>query len=101
MSLIEDQLEAFGKDPNATISLLGKDRNGQVQGTGVTALDRILNQMLHPVPGMRPTAESLLSHSLFDQPGIGEQAVRDLVVLLTDENATADQLKNASDKLGV
>ena len=101
MSKVEDQLEAFATDPNSTISLLGKDKNGNDQGTGVGALDRILNQMLHPVPGMRPTADSLLSHSLFDQPGIGDKAVRDLIVLLTDETATDQQLKDASGKLGV
>lgn len=100
-SQVEDMLVDFAQDKTNRISPLGKDKQGNLQGTGATALDRLLNQMLHPDPKMRPTAETLLEHSLFNEAGVGEQEVRDLLVLLTDENTTDQQLRNASNQLGV
>ncbi len=101
MSVIEDQLVKFAEDPTSKISLLGKDSDQESVGTGATQLDRLLNQMLHPIPDERPTISDLLDHSLFTEPGVGEPDVRDLILLLSDPKTDPSKLKEASDKLGI
>lgn len=101
MFRVEQMLKDYAADPKSSISILGKDSDGQSVGTGATQVDRLINRMLHPIPEERPTISDLLKLSLFTEPGVGEPDVRDLIMLLSDKNATASQFKEASDKLGV
>ncbi len=101
MAKVEDMVTEFAKDPESRISTLGKDGEGNPIGTGVGELDRLLNQMLHPVPSERPTISDLLEHSLFKEPGVDEPDVRELIKLISDPTTPPEVLKTASDKLGV
>jgi|GEM_PF-2459572 len=96
MSKVEDKLRAFGGDENHRVRALGTDQEGNPVGMGATALDRLLNQLLHPDPEQRPGLGDLLEGNLFDellQPsrdGIGlvedtvlVDGVRDLVKALS------------------
>lgn len=80
-------------------------------GTGAGALGRLLNQMLARNPDDRPSITDILSHSLFNEPGVGSEDVRKLIALVTKPipddatpeqiKATQEQIKAASDNLGV
>jgi serine/threonine protein kinase len=67
MAQIEDLLMAFGNDLSNRVRTLGTDREGRPTGLGVTALDRLLNQLLHPDPDQRPGLGQILAGSLFDE----------------------------------
>jgi hypothetical protein len=69
------------------------------QGAG--AFGRLLNRVLQKDSNMRPTVTDILKSSLFLEPGIDSDEVRNLIKLLGDPNATPAQLKEASDAIGV
>lgn len=91
----------YGDEASPGAGLLGLDSSGEKTGFGATALDRLLNMMLHPDPTQRPAATDILSLSLFSEPGIGGEDVRHLITTLLDKNSTPEQIKAASDKLGI
>ncbi len=67
MSKVEDKLLAFGGDETHRVRALGTDREGNPVGMGATALDRLLNQLLHPDPKQRPGLGDVLEGHLFDE----------------------------------
>lgn len=91
----------YGDEESPRAGLLGLDTSGEKSGFGATALDRLLNLMLHPDPNQRPAATDILAMSLFSEPGVGGEEVRDLITTLLDKRATPEQIKAASDKLGI
>lgn len=58
------------------------------ESTGDPKLDTFFNELLHPDPEKRPSAEKVLSNSLFDNPNIGSTAVRNVIVALGTGNQT-------------
>lgn len=94
-------LARYGNEESPRAGLLGKDSGGETTGFGATSLDRLLNLMLHPDPEQRPAMTDILSMSLFNEPGVGGEDVRKLITTLLDKNATPEQIKAASDKLGL
>ncbi len=97
----ERDLIAFGSDKDNRHQGVGLDGEGNKTGMGVTSLDRLLNSMLHPDPDKRPSMNTVLSSSLFTEPGVGSEDVRELIKVICGGNPTPDALKAASDKLGV
>lgn len=77
------------------------DQGGKLAGTGVGAIDRVLNGLLDPDPASRLSMTDLLNLSLFSEPGVGSDDVRDVIKLLADPNVDPAKLKEACDKIGV
>lgn len=76
----DEALERFGQDGTSRVRSTGMDDRGVTQGT--SSIDRVLNQMLHPDPQQRPSMSDLLNMSLFKEPGVGSDAVRELIDLI-------------------
>ncbi len=85
----------------ALVDLGQSDKRGQLAGTGVTSVDRLLNNMLDPDPDSRLGMSDLMKLSLFSEPGVGTKEVRDLIKLISDPNVDPAKLKEACDKMGV
>lgn len=111
MSKVEDKLLAFGGDETHRVRALGTDQEGNPVGMGATALDRLLNQLLHPDPEQRPGLGDILEGNLFDelmQPspdgnGLIEapilvDGVRDLVKAIS--TGDMDRARELSEALG-
>jgi len=98
-SQVERLLKAFGDNDDNRIRTLGRDQDGQSQGLGVTALDRLLNQLLHPDPESRPSLGQVLQGQLFHEPGVGSDDVRALIQALS--TGKRDDVRELSRRIGV
>ncbi|MBB5031252.1 protein kinase domain-containing protein [Prosthecobacter vanneervenii] len=118
-----DALNDFGQNPTRTVTTLGMERmpeeidvlntvtnkmekvndpndSPRRVGLGVTVMDRVLNAMLHPDKDQRPSMRDLLNFSVFNQPGIETNHVRNLIKLLGTPGTSPEQLKVASRNVG-
>ena len=72
---------------------------------GVTALDRLLNAMLHPDPEKRPLLSDVLQSAVFDDLGRGATdrtpAVRELLAALSAKPMDDTLVKQKADALGL
>jgi serine/threonine protein kinase len=86
----EDAITAFAQDPNNRV------RTPQDAGGPLQPIDHMINAMMHPVPGQRPTATQLLATPFFSQANIGNQATRNLILAITNPNATDGAIQAAA-----
>lgn len=98
---VYDAVLQFGTDSDHTARPLGTDGSGNAVGRGAGTLDRLINQMLHPDPQMRPSITDLLQHPIFQEPGIGSTEVRNLIQTLNRKESTPEEIRNASREVGV
>lgn len=98
---VYDAVLQFGTDPGHTSRPLGSNGAGNFVGRGVGTLDRLINQMLHPDPQMRPSITDLLKHPLFQEPGIGSTEVRNLIQVINRPESSPEEIRNASREVGV
>ncbi|THF64110.1 protein kinase domain-containing protein [Pseudothauera rhizosphaerae] len=89
--IMQQNIQNFGNDPGSRLrpgqdrSLLGQDMTTALDGEtlppemGDTSLDRLINQLAHPDPNQRPDLGRVLESSLFLDPGVGSDEVRDLI----------------------
>lgn len=82
-SPIDRKLIEFGASDANRMRALGSNPDGQPEGLGATALDRLLNQMLHPDPEQRPSLSQILEGHLFREDGVGSEDVRALIQALS------------------
>jgi serine/threonine protein kinase len=101
MRQLERNILEFGAKPENRAGLLGTDGSGNLVGTGATELDRLLNQMLHPDPDMRPSFTELLAHPIFTEPGVDGDDVRQLIMALNDPETTPEDLTVLSKRIGI
>jgi hypothetical protein len=71
-------------------------RTPQDAGGPLQPIDHMINAMMHPVPGQRPTATQLLATPFFSQANIGNQATRNLILAITNPNATDGAIQAAA-----
>lgn len=98
----ENNLRNFAANPDNRVQGrdIGRDPdNPQPQGLGVTALDRLLNQLLHPDPEQRPGLGQILGGSLFNEPGVGSEEVRELIMAVATRDM--DRARELSQQIGV
>lgn len=101
MSEVENMVTKFANDPTNLVRAQGQDDQGANIGSGVTALDRLLNAMMNPNPALRPSMTDLLESSLFKQDGLGQPELRQLLIEITKDNPDPAKLKQLNDTIGV
>lgn len=99
-SPIDRQLSDFGANhANRLRTPDLRPLEGQPENLGVTALDRLLNQLLHPNPELRPSLGQALQERLFQEPGVGDDEVRALIQALSTDRI--EDARAASRNIGV
>ncbi|WP_075089635.1 hypothetical protein [Verrucomicrobium spinosum] len=98
---VYNEVLQFGTDSDHTARPLGTDGSGNLLGLGVGTLDRLINQMLHPDPQLRPSITDLLQHPLFKEPGIGSPEVRNLIQVLNRPESSPEEIRTASLEVGI
>src|SRR5690242_18474877 len=78
LSTIQNKLITFASDSNNRLQVPGN------VDVGLSAPDRshfntMLGQLMHPDPAQRPTLSQILQNLLFQLPGVGSQAARDVI----------------------
>ena len=99
-----DQQEAISKflrTPSNTARTFGVDEQGKPIGGGAGALDQILNHLLNPESAKRLSLDQIVKFSLFQEPGVGSDDVRELIQLLRQPNVDPSQIKAVSDRIGI
>ncbi|MEZ0387513.1 MAG: protein kinase, partial [Verrucomicrobium sp.] len=99
-SEIEELITEYAKNPDGTLIEMGRDATGNSTGKPVTALDRVLNDMLQVDPAKRPSVTDVLRNPIFDEPFVGSEDAYALIKALSEENPDPAKLKALSDKLG-
>jgi len=99
-----EQMEAIAKflrNPSNTARTLGVDNEGKPTGGGAGALDQLLNRLLSPDPSKRLSLDQITQFSLFQEPGVGSNDVRELIQLLRQPDADSSKIKALSNRISV
>jgi len=90
---------------NGVVTTLSENYEKNAAVKGVTSLDRLLNALLHPDPAKRPSLNSTLESSVFDDLGHGpasrSPAVRELLTALSANPQDEALIKAKSAALGI
>lgn len=97
-SPIDRKLIEFGASDANRLRTLGLGPDGGPGRLGVTALDRLLNQMLHPNPELRSDLGQILDSHLFQEPGVGGDDVRALIRALCADSQ--DEVRAIGERMG-
>ncbi|HSJ04497.1 MAG TPA: protein kinase, partial [Verrucomicrobium sp.] len=96
----ENLIKKYGSDAGSHLGEFGLDQSGNSTGKAVTALDRLLNDMLHPDPQKRPSITDLLRNPVFDEPFVGDDDVYGIIKELSEGTPDPAKLKALSASLG-
>jgi hypothetical protein len=94
-------ISKFLRTPSNTARTFGVDEQGKPTGGGAGALDQILNQLLNPDSAKRLGLDQIMNFSLFQEPGVGSDDVRELIQLLRQPDVDPSQIKAVSDRIGI
>ena len=90
---IENKIKEFGNDKTRRI-IEPKDRPN-----GLTDIDHLINDMMHPDPQQRPTISQALQSDAFSDLRLGTTDVRNLIKKLCDKDATPEELRDLSNRI--
>src|SRR4051812_46268023 len=78
LSTIQSKLITFASNPNNRVQVPGNVDVG-LSATDRGHLNTMLGQLMHPDPQQRPALSTILQNPLFQMPGVGSQAARDVI----------------------